>query len=385
MTTVSLSGIGCACALGANMREIADALRFGRDGISPVHLFPVEGCHSRTAGQLPPSVAALAASIHPPARRWSRAAQVLLVATSEALAASPGFEPEVVVIGTTSGAMDVGQAYFRSRGGSADRSAAARRVRGYPPQIPVLDVLNCLGLSAPVRIVSNACASGTNALGMAWQMVASGRAERVLAGGYDTLSELVFAGFDCLRASTTEMCRPFDEERSGLVLGEGAGVFCVQREGGVRIAGYGAATDNHHLTQPHPSGSGPRDAMLAALAAAGLRGNQIDHVNAHGTGTQQNDACEALAIAAVCPQAPVTSTKAMTGHALGAAGAIEAAFCAISLREGFIPPTLNFRSAGLDCALDIVAGAARATPVKRVLSNSFGFGGSNASIILETT
>lgn len=385
MKNVAVSGIGCVCAIGADMRGIATGLRGGRDGIRPVGLFPVTGCHSQTAGEMPAEVAVRAASIHAPARRWSRAAQVFLVATQEALAASPGFLPDAVIIGTTSGAMDIGENFFRSLRAGCDLPRAAKRVRGYPPQMPVLDALGCLGIRAPVRIISNACASGTNALGMAWQMIRSGAARRVLAGGYDTLSELVFAGFDCLRASTAERCRPFDSGRSGLVLGEGAAVFCVGGEGPLRISGYGAATDTHHLTQPHPSGSGPRDAMLRALEAAGLKGKDIDHVNAHGTATPQNDACEALAISAVCPDAPVTSTKAMTGHTLGAAGAIEAAFCAISLAEGFLPPTLNFRNPDPGVTLDIVSGEARKQRLRRVVSNSFGFGGSNASIVLEVS
>jgi len=125
--------------------------------------------------------------------------------------------------------------------------------------------------------------------------------------------------------------------------------------------------------------------MLRALEAAGLKGKDIDHVNAHGTATPQNDACEALAISAVCPDAPVTSTKAMTGHTLGAAGAIEAAFCAISLAEGFLPPTLNFRNPDPGVTLDIVSGEARKQRLRRVVSNSFGFGGSNASIVLEVS
>jgi 3-oxoacyl-[acyl-carrier-protein] synthase II len=219
---------------------------------------------------------------------------------------------------------------------------------------------------------------------MAWQMVSSGRARRVIAGGYDILSQLVFAGFDCLQAATPEVCRPFDAGRSGLVLGEGAALFLVEREGPWRISGYGAATDTHHLTQPHPSGSGPATSMRRALLAASKDPKEVDHINAHGTATPQNDTCEARAILDVCPQAPVTSTKAMTGHTLGAAGAIEAAFCAISLSHQFLPPTLNFRSFDEGISLNLVANESRPAKVKTVMSNSFGFGGANASIILET-
>jgi 3-oxoacyl-[acyl-carrier-protein] synthase II len=205
----------------------------------------------------------------------------------------------------------------------------------------------------------------------------------VLAGGYDILSQLVFAGFDCLQASTPEMCRPFDAGRSGLVLGEGAAFFILERDGPIRVAGYGAATDTHHLTQPHPSGIGPATAMRRALLAADLDAGAIQHINAHGTATPQNDACEAQAILDVCPQAAVTSTKAMTGHTLGAAGAIEAAFCLISLNAQFLPPTLNFRGFDEGVSMDLVANHARKSQVSTVMSNSFGFGGANASIIFH--
>lgn len=384
MTTgeVYFSGMGCVCAAGVGMRAVEESLRSGSDGIRPVDLFSVEGCRNSTAGQLPADLASLAAAIHAPAARWSRAAQVFLIAAAEALNQRPGFVPDLVIVGTTSGAMDLGEKFFHAVAQNRRVTHAARMVRGYPPQAPVLQALEVLGLRAPVRILSNACASGTNALGAAWQEVRSGRATRVLAGGYDTLSQLVFAGFDCLQASTPERCRPFDAGRSGLVLGEGAAVFCIESEGPIRMAGYGSASDNHHLTQPHPSGSGPECAMRRALSAARIHPEQIGHVNAHGTGTPQNDACEAKAIGNLCPAASVTSTKAITGHALGAAGALEAAFSAICLQGQFLPPTLNFRSPDEGVLLDIVANQSRQEAIQTVISNSFGFGGANASLVL---
>ncbi|MEI8312424.1 MAG: beta-ketoacyl synthase N-terminal-like domain-containing protein, partial [Verrucomicrobiota bacterium] len=211
---------------------------------------------------------------------------------------------------------------------------------------------------------------------------------RVLALGFDALSELVFAGFDCLRASTVEKCRPFDSARTGLALGEGAACFLIEALDDVpreavraSVAGWGFANDNHHLTQPEPSGSGPRLSMERALSDAGWTAEDVDYINAHGTGTPFNDSSEAAAIRTVCPSAPVSSTKGMTGHALGAAGAIEAAFCILAMEEGFLPPNINLRET--DSGLDIVANTARPAKVDRVLSNSFGFGGSNATVLLE--
>jgi 3-oxoacyl-[acyl-carrier-protein] synthase II len=384
MRPASISSAGCACALGIGAEQVVSGLRSGRDGIVPVDLFSVEGCRASTAGQFPRGLRDAASGIHSPARHWSRAAQAFLVVVAEAIAGRPGFVPDVVIVGTTSGPMTWGEDFFRAwkNGGAAEISRAARRVRGYPPGVPVVEVLEALGIRAPVRVISNACASGTNALGAAWQMVRSGRAKRVLAGGYDVLAQLVFAGFDCLQAAAPSLCRPFDAAREGLALGEGAAAFCVEEEGAVQMLGYGASTDTHHLTQPHPSGSGPLTAMRRALENANLAAECVSHVNAHGTGTPQNDACEAKAIAAVCPHAAVTSTKAMTGHTLGAAGAIEAFFSMASLQGAFIPPTLNFRSPDEGVELDIVTGTARPGPVPVVLSNSFGFGGANASLLL---
>ncbi len=380
---VAISGLGCACSLGFHVSQVAQSLRSGSAHVVPVDLFSVEGCQARTAAQFPDSPAELAASIHTPSRRWSRAAQSVLIVLAEALQNCETFQPDVVIVGTTSGGMDLGEAFYRRAADGGNLDSASRRVRSYLPQTPVLDALRVLGIRAPVRVVSNACASGTNALGMAWHLVRSGQANRVIAGGYDTLAQLVFAGFDCLKASTPELCRPFDAGRSGLVLGEGAAFFLIEREGAIKITGYGSATDTHHLTQPHPSGSGPATAMRRALEAASCEPDAVDYINAHGTGTPQNDACEAAAIQSVCPKAAVSSTKAMTGHTLGAAGAIEAAFCAISLQQGFLPPTLNFRGPDPGVSLDFVVNASRESPPHKVLSNSFGFGGANASILLE--
>ncbi len=377
---IRISAFGCVCPLGFGVEATTKALRQGQSGIGPVTLFPTDGCRCRTAGEIPAGLRDAAVAVTPRAGHWSRAAQTVLLALAEALAARPDFQPDFVVVGTTSGGMTLGEEFFRRALEGRSLDSVMRRIRGYPPQAPVRDALRVLGVSAPVRIVSNACASGSNALGMAWRMVRTGQARRVVAGGYDVLSPLVFSGFDCLQVATPELCRPFDAARSGLALGEGAAFFLIEREGEFDFSGYGAATDTHHLTQPRPDGVGPATAMRRALAAAGWDPESVGHVNAHGTATPQNDACEAAALAAVCPGAPVVSTKAMTGHALGAAGAIEAAFCLMALRGQFHPPTLHFRSTDPGVDLDIVHGRAREGSFTRALSNSFGFGGANATV-----
>jgi 3-oxoacyl-[acyl-carrier-protein] synthase II len=379
---IAISGFGCVSPLGIGLPSTIESLRHSRDGIGPVRLFSVEKCVAKTAGQVEENLREVAASILARSKRWTRAAQMILVAMTEALAAKPRFIPDCIVMGTTSGGMSLGEEFYRSLASGLPAWSATRKVRAYAPQEPVMQAMSTFGFSSPVRIVSNACASGTNALGLACQMIRAGTARRVLAGGYDALSQLVFAGFDCLRAMTAEKCRPFDAGRTGLSLGEGAAVFCLEKaDCDLSITGYGSSTDTHHLTQPHPSGCGPLSAMRRALESANADPTSVEYINAHGTGTPLNDSSEARAILAICPNAPVSSTKSMTGHALGAAGAIEAAFCCLALRAEFLPSNINFAQS--EFPLDIVANKIRPRKIHRMVSNSFGFGGSNAAVVLE--
>jgi len=328
-----------------------------------------------------------------PGRGWHRASHFSAAAMAEMRLGDPGFVPEFAVIGTTSGGMSGGESFHRAQIARTRSRERAEWLANYMPQKAVLDGLGVCGWNVPMQIIANACASGSNALGHAFRLVRAGLHRAVLCGGYDAISELVFTGFDSLQAATQEKVRPFDRGRTGLVLSEGAAMFAfeewesAQRRGApilAEITGYGLATDNHHLTQPHPSGIGPRLAMERALADARRQPGDIDYINAHGTATTFNDATEGIAIAQVFgDRVPVSSTKSMMGHSLGAAGAIEAAFCLLALREGFLPPNINYREADSAFALNIVANEARPARLLRALSNSFGFGGTNASIVLE--
>jgi 3-oxoacyl-[acyl-carrier-protein] synthase II len=206
------------------------------------------------------------------------------------------------------------------------------------------------------------------------------------------LCELVFVGFDSLQAATPEKIRPFDKNRTGLVLGEGAAFLILESEksaadrGAIALAeivGYGVSTDTYHLTQPHPSGIGPKLSMQRALQSADLAVDAIDYVNAHGTATIFNDATEGAAISELCGRVPISSTKSMMGHALGAAGAIEAAFCVLALREQFLPPNINFVEPDPVWKFEVVGNQSRAARLSYVLSNSIGFGGTNATLILK--
>ena len=388
---VAITAAGIVSPLGRGLAQTAASLRAGRDCVSAVTRFDVSKCKSSTAGQVD------AGLLDPPRGRKEErlhpASRMLLAAMGELLESDPGFVPRFTVIGTTSGGMSFGEAFWRSLPPSRGRHSRASWLANYLPQKAVLDALEAAGFSAPCQIIANACASGSNAIGHAFSLILSGLYESVLCGGYDVLSELVFVGFDSLQAATAEKCRPFDKDRTGLVLGEGAALLALEdmdaarRRGApilARITGYGISTDNHHLTQPHPSGNGPYMAMSRALESARRAPAEIDYINAHGTATAFNDATEGAAISRLFGRkTPVSSTKSMMGHSLGAAGGVEAVFCILALRDGFLPPNIHFREPDPAWEFEVVNVAREANP-RCVLSNSFGFGGTNASIVLES-
>ena len=391
-TRVAITAAGVVSPLGFGLSETLDSLREARDCITPVTRFSVADCRCKTAGQVPDD--RLLKEQHETNRpkRLHRASHLMIRALTEALAQRPGFKPELTVIGTTSGGMSYGEDYYRSLCRNGNLRHSPTWVANYTAQKPVIDAQEAFGISAPCQVIANACASGTNAIGHAYECVRSGRYQRVLTGGYDALSELVFVGFDSLQASTAEKCRPFDRDRTGMVLGEGAAVLTLEnldvaRECGTpvvaEIIGYGISTDNFHMTQPNPSGIGPRQAMERALQSARLTADKVDYINAHGTATPFNDAAEGKAVSELFDRVPVSSTKSMMGHSLGAAGAIEAIICLLALQHQFVPPNINFRAPDEGVDLNVVANDARPMALRTVLSNSFGFGGTNASIVIQ--
>jgi len=396
---VVITGAGIITALGLGWKPNAEGFRTGRTAFRPVSLFDVSRQRAKNAAEVD-----LPATL-PPATldakqiaRFDRAASLLLLATGEAWQQS-GWEPTEhlpLVLGTTAGGMSFGEAYFRQavQRPRNHRHQPTRAVH-YQPQVQARMILDALGSNGPITIISNACASGSNAIGHAWELIRYGQAERALAGGYDALSELVFSGFDALQALSTTVCRPFDARRDGLALGEGAAVVALETLDSARrrgaailgeLIGYGTAVDQHHLTQPHPQGDTTLTVMNQACAIAGVTPEDIDYLNAHGTGTVLNDSSEALAICRWAGQRaatlPVSSTKASIGHLLGAAGAVEAVICLMALREQWLPPEMAFESPDPACHFPIVH-QPRDARVNVALSNSFGFGGVNATLILR--
>lgn len=398
---VVVTGIGIITALGAGWRKNADGFRAGKTAFRPVTLFDVSRQRCKIAAEidLPENFPPTQLSKNN-FRRLARASKMLLLAAHEAWTQS-GWQAEEnlpIMLGTTSGEMSLGEIYLKqalNSPGNFHRQPS--RIEHYQVQRQGLDLCDAFGFSGPITIISNACASGANAIGHAFELVRSGRAKKVLTGGYDALCQMTFAGFDSLQALSPNPCRPFDAQRDGLSLGEGAAILTLENLDSAKnhgaeilgeIAGYGAATDTHHLTQPHPNGDAAFASMNAACAVAKISPEQIDYINAHGTATPQNDATEAAAInrwaGADAAKVSVSSTKAGIGHLLGAAGAVEAVVCLMALREQFLPPEISIGEIDPTVKFQIVREPME-KKIKIALSNSFGFGGANATLIFRKT
>src|SRR5436309_15996351 len=389
---VAVVAAGVVSPLGVGLAETVDSLRKARDCVTPVTRFSVAQCRCKTAGQVSDDRLLAGRGKARRSRRLHRASHMMIHALKEVLTQEPQFRPELTVIGTTSGGMSYGEHYYRALRQAENLRHVPTWIANYPAQKPVIDAQETFGISAPCQVIANACASGTNAIGHAFACVRSGRYQRVLAGGYDALAEMVFVGFDSLQASTPEKCRPFDRRRTGMVLGEGAAILALenlelaQKRGAhvlAEIIGYGISTDNFHITQPEPSGVGPRQAMERALQSADISAGEVDYINAHGTATVFNDAAEGKAISTIFDGVPVSSTKSMMGHSLGAAGAVEAIVCLLALQHQFLPSNINFSALDDHLDLNIVANETRPAVLCTAVSNSFGFGGTNASILMR--
>lgn len=260
------------------------------------------------------------------------------------------------------------------------------------------------GIKGPSNCVATACATGSNAIGDAFKMIQRGEADVMLAGGTEScITPLGFGGFDSMKALSTNnedphmASRPFDKTRNGFVMGEGCGIMIIEEYGRAKargakiyceVIGYGMTSDANHITAPDPSGEGAARCMINALMDADLKPDQVNYVNAHGTSTPMNDKVETLAIKRALGdthsrRVKISSTKSMTGHLLGAAGGVEAIACSLAIRDGIIPPTINYRTPDPDCDLDYTPNEAQTLKIRVALSNSLGFGGHNACLAFK--
>jgi 3-oxoacyl-[acyl-carrier-protein] synthase II len=389
---VAVTGLGAVTALGPDVAALERGLRAGSSGVRELTLFDTTGYRTRLAAQapdpvLPPELGAL----HTASRPDRFGLQAAFEAVRHAGLQPADLTRAAVVFGTgTGGAPTTEQFLVELRQNAAPPLALL--VPHQPASVTDL-VARHLDARGPRSTIMTACSSSATAVGYAADRIRLGQVEVALAGGAEGLCRLTYAGFSCLRATSPEACRPFDAERKGLNLGEGAAVLVLEEYERARargatiyavLAGWGITADAHHMTAPHPEGDGAARAMRAALDDAGLPPSAVGYVNAHGTATPHNDAAETLAIKAALDEhafaVPVSSIKSMVGHTLGAAGAIEAVASVLTLARGFIPPTVNLQTPDPAFGLDYVPGAARELRVDVVLSNSFAFGGNNTTL-----
>jgi 3-oxoacyl-[acyl-carrier-protein] synthase II len=389
---VVVSGLGVVSPYGAGAKSFWSGLAAGTCAIKPITVIETEGFRSRIAAEIPADVMSTLGS----SWRRSRADRIALAAAREALADSglQGREraEAALLVGAVGGGMLEGEDWYWAQtlgGGRASRRSALRSILPFSHA----DMLGWrLGLTGPKETVVMACASGAASIALGADLVRAGVTPTALVGGVDALTHTCFMGFNALKLLDPSPCRPFDRDRRGMSLGEAAAFLVVEdaehcraRGGRVhaRLAGYGMSTDAHHVIAPHPDGEGMIHAMQLALKDARLPPTAVGYVNAHGTGTQQNDRVEALALRQVFGESAVlvSSTKSLIGHTMAGAGSVEAAATILALQHELLPPTANLGTVEPEVAFDCLPNTARPARISAALSNSFGFGGQNVSLI----
>jgi 3-oxoacyl-[acyl-carrier-protein] synthase-1 len=371
-------------ALGANREQNLAALAAGRTGLAPP---PFELPFATAVGAVDAVLPELPPELAPWSTRLARMTAQLIEQLDEPLRrARARWRPEriAILLGTsTAGADSTERAYqtFVATGAFPDRYDFLRQ-HTFGAVLHVVSALT--GAKGPAWMVSTACTSSGKPFASAQRLMAAGLIDAAIVGGVDTLCQMTLHGFEALQALDRVPCRPFHKDRLGISIGEGGALALVERQGDARvlIEAVGETSDAYHVSAPHPEGRGALAAMQQALAMAGRRPEDVDHVNAHGTGTRLNDTAEAKAIGTVFEhQIPVVSTKCYTGHTLGAAAAIEFAFAASAIEEGWIPPALGAEAIDPEILLQVPTSVVRGT-FRRVLSNSFAFGGNNVSLLV---
>jgi 3-oxoacyl-[acyl-carrier-protein] synthase II len=398
---IAITGIGLVTSLGASREESWRRLVAGECGIRPATVFETEGYRSRVAAEV--DMAAVDRDLTPlERRRRSRGDRIAVHAASEALrdAGLPdaALDPSRVGVFLGAGTGDLlrNEQFYRTWIEQGIERARPSEVWNHFLSTPVDAIAAAFGFEGPRACIVAACASSTIAIGRGVEAIRSGRADAALAGGADALARLTFSGFNQLRLMDPEPCRPFDRGRAGMNIGEGAGVLVLEdldrarRRGAhvyAEVAGHGVGCEAHHPTAPEPTGSPVASIVSLALQDAGIGADAVDHVNAHGTATPQNDVAESRGFARVfgdrLSRLPVTSVKSMVGHCLGAAGGVEAAVLALTIDRGVIPPTIHHTETDRDCPIDVVANEAREVSVRCAVSTSLGFGGNDAAIVLR--
>ena len=405
---VVVTGLGMVSPLGTGVEKSWPALLQGKSGVGKITKFDPTGFDTQIAAEVKDFVPENFIDKKEMKRmdifiQYAVAAAVMAVEDAQ-LKISPADAHRVgVVVGAGLGGLTTIEAYHKTL---MERGPG----RISPFFIPMLIVNEApgqismrFGAKGPNTSVVTACATGNHNIGDAWRMIQRGDADAIIAGGVEaTITPLAVSGFNAMKALSTrngepeKASRPFDKNRDGFVIGEGSGIIILEEltralDRGAKIyaeiVGYGLTGDAYHITAPSPDGEGAARCMQMALASGGIAPEQVDYINAHGTSTYYNDIYETIAIKAVfkehAKKLPISSTKSMTGHLLGGAGGVEAIFTILTLCQGIIPPTINYETPDPDCDLDYVPNVARKADVRLALTNSFGFGGTNAVLAFK--
>ncbi|MDA0166507.1 beta-ketoacyl-[acyl-carrier-protein] synthase family protein [Solirubrobacter ginsenosidimutans] len=393
---VVICGLGAVTSQGPTAQHLWDGVRAGRVAIRPVQHLPMDGYRTRLGGEVLDREAPVLEYRRPsgarePAIEFALRAAAEAVADAGDLLASVAPERRGIVVGTCNAGLISGREWYARR--MAGEPADPELLLLMGPQAISEALAGALDFGGPCLSINTACAAGAHALGQAADLIRSGRADAVLAGGTDAFSDVLFSGFNSLESLSPAPAAPYSGDRQGLSLGEGAGMLLLLAadlvpEGAARaeLLGYGTSADGYHATAPHPEGEGAARAIRAALAAAGVDADEVGYVNTHGTGTAKNDVAETRAnrraLGGAAHRAALSSTKSMIGHLLGAAGAVEGIVTVRALQEQIAPPTAGYTVPDAECDLDYVPNAARAMTTDVALSNNFAFGGANASLVL---
>lgn len=396
---IGVTGIGAVTSIGTGREQFWNNLLSGRCGIADVESFDTSGYNVHRGAEvkefhgenyiskLDPAYLGRASQFAIAAARLA-----LLDASLDMTAVAP--ERVGVTIGTTSGEPQVIERFDDAVVGEALDTVGPEFLQMYPCHVIAAHVASELELAGINMTIPTACAAGNYAVAHAVDVLRSGRADLMLAGGSDSFSRITYTGFARLGAIAPDVCQPFDRNRKGMVPGEGAGMLVLEsldraRARGARIyaeiTGYGLSCDAHHMTAAHPQGAAR--AMEKALGESNTRPEDISYISAHGTGTPTNDRLETIAVKRVFKDAayrtPISSIKSMLGHTMGAASAIEAAVCALAVFHDLIPPTIHLYEPDPECDLDYVPNRAREHRVDAAMNNAYAFGGNNASLILQ--
>ena len=398
---IVITGLGTLNSIANNVADFAAALQVGVCGIKELDLFDTSAFRTHKGGQIKNFIPRDFIPKDFSLKRMSRADMISFAATLEALrdaALDPLTDSQKgemgVAIGGGSGGLLEAESFYAKMLKKGSARARFSQLSTIYCASSADRIASELGLSGPKTTFMTACSAGATALGYARDLIVSGQASMMLAGGVEPMCRITYAAFNALQSVDTNVCRPFDKNRAGLSLGEAAAIIVLEEldsaiERGARIygeiLGYGVTCDSFHMTSPDEKASGAIRSMQAALNDSGLTINDIDYINAHGTATAVNDVTETRAIKELfgkrANSIPVSSTKSMHAHTLGAAGALEGIVSLLAIVHGFIPPTINYQDSDSLCDLDYVTAGSRKANLRNVLSNSFAFGGNNTTVI----